>query len=161
NCKSIFKKYNKGLSLIENIVKLQKEVDETNKENTAEQETINIFRQQIEDLIKENNELKTKNKELTEAIKQIENLIQENNKLKIKNEELTKAAEQIENLIQENNELKTKNEELTESNQRLEKINNAQNLLLRDAIDKTKFYKAGNFQEFDTFIYNYTFGLIN
>ncbi|CAG8489333.1 13464_t:CDS:1, partial [Racocetra persica] len=32
NCKSTFKKYNKSLSLIENIVKLQKEVDETNSE---------------------------------------------------------------------------------------------------------------------------------
>ncbi|CAG8840516.1 16055_t:CDS:1, partial [Racocetra persica] len=52
--------------------------------STAEQETINIFRQQIEDLIKENDELKLKNKELTETGEQIENLIQEYNKLKTK-----------------------------------------------------------------------------
>ncbi|CAG8784259.1 17480_t:CDS:1, partial [Racocetra persica] len=32
NCRSTFKKYNKGLSLVENIVKLQKEVEETNSE---------------------------------------------------------------------------------------------------------------------------------
>ncbi|CAG8638853.1 2928_t:CDS:1, partial [Racocetra persica] len=32
NCRSAFKKYNKGLSLVENIVKLQKEVKETNSE---------------------------------------------------------------------------------------------------------------------------------
>ncbi|CAG8788682.1 27279_t:CDS:1, partial [Racocetra persica] len=30
NCRSAFKKYNKGLSLVENIVKLQKAVEETN-----------------------------------------------------------------------------------------------------------------------------------
>ncbi|CAG8797753.1 30530_t:CDS:1, partial [Racocetra persica] len=77
--------------------------------STAEQETSDIFRQQIEDLIKENEELKTKNKKLSE----------------------------------------------------LKKINNVQNLLLRDAIDKTEFYKARNFQEFDAFIYNYIFELFD
>ncbi|CAG8542748.1 3433_t:CDS:2 [Racocetra persica] len=131
------------------------------KESIAEQETINIFRQQIKDLIKENDKLKLKNEELTETRKQIKNLIQKNNELKTKNEELTEAVKQIKNLIQENNELKTKNKKLTESNQRLEKINDAQNLLLRDAIDKAEFYKTGNFQEFDTFIYNYIFGLLD
>ncbi|CAG8845243.1 12210_t:CDS:1, partial [Racocetra persica] len=42
---------------------------------TAEQKTIDIFKQQIEDLIKENDELKTKNEKLTETKEQIKNLI--------------------------------------------------------------------------------------
>ena len=32
NCKSAFKKYNKGLSLVENIAKLQKDLNEVNEE---------------------------------------------------------------------------------------------------------------------------------
>ncbi|CAG8462802.1 34742_t:CDS:1, partial [Racocetra persica] len=40
------------------------------EESIAEQKTIDIFRQQIEDLIKENNELKTKNEELTKVAEQ-------------------------------------------------------------------------------------------